>query len=185
MVDRVTEQDRLRWDERYSRRRDLRDATPGPPALCTGFEHLFPTAGYALDLACGRGQASVWLAARGLTVWGLDVSPVAVHLGGSLAARNGVGDRCRFDVVDLDGGLPAGPPADVIICHRFRDRRLDQAVRERLAPGGLLAIAILSEVDRGPGPFRAAPGELRAAFSALSIVADGEAGGEAWLLARG
>jgi SAM-dependent methyltransferase len=181
----VTEQDRLRWDETYSHPRDLPDATPGPPALFAGYELLFPTAGYALDLACGRGQASVWLAARGLTVWGLDVSPVAVHLAGSLAARNGVGDRCRFDVVDLDCGLPSGPRADVIICHRFRDGRLDEAVRERLAPGGMLAIAVLSEVDHGPGPFRAAPGELRAAFSDLTIVADGEAGGEAWLLARG
>jgi hypothetical protein len=47
----------------------------------------------------------------------------------------------------------------------------------------LLAIAVLSEVDQGPGPFRVAPGELRAAFSALTVVREGEARGEAWLLA--
>ena len=88
---------------------------------------------------------------RGLTVHGVDVSPVAVQFARDLAERSGVGDRCRFDVMDLDVGLPDGPPGDVIVCHLFRDARLDQAVIERLAPGGLLAMAVLSEVDHGPG----------------------------------
>jgi hypothetical protein len=93
-------------------------------------------------------------------------------------------DRCRFEVVDLDDGLPAGPPVDVVLCHKFRDRRLDDAIIGRLAPGGLLAIAVLSEVGAAPGPFRAAPGELPAAFARLDRIADGEGQGYAWLLAR-
>jgi len=129
-------------------------------------------------------RGTVWLARRGLDVWGLDVSPVAIAQARDLAARNGVGDRCRFDVVDLDDGLPAGSPVDVILCHKFRDRRLDQAIIERLAPGGLLAIAVLSEVGAAPGPFRAVAGELPAAFADLNLVAAGEAEGYAWLLAR-
>jgi SAM-dependent methyltransferase len=145
---------------------------------------LFPVGGYALDLACGRGQAAVWLALRGLVVHGVDVSSVAVRFAGDLAARHGVRDRCLFEVVDLDNGLPDGPPADVILCHLFRDASLYQAIIQRLAPGGLVAIAVLSEVDHGPGPFRAAPGELREAFSAVTILAANEGQGEAWLLAR-
>ena len=108
---------------------------------------------------------------------------MAVCFARDLAARKGVADRCRFDVVDLDTGLPAGPPLDVIVCHRFREPRLDAAMVERLAPGGLLAVAVLSEVGCGPGQFRAAPGELGVAFAGLTIVAQGEADGEAWLLA--
>jgi hypothetical protein len=54
---------------------------------------------------------------------------------------------------------------------------------ERLAPGGLLAMAVLSEVGAGPGRFRAGPGELRNAFDRLRIEAHGEADGLAWLLA--
>ena len=151
---------------------------------CSPHTSICSRIGHGVDLACGRGTAAVWLARRGLSVHGVDVSPVAVRLARDLAERCGVGDRCRFDVLDLDVGLPDGPPSDVIVCHLFRDARLDKAVIERLAPGGLLAMAVLSEVDHGPGPFRVARGELRAAFSVLTTIAEGEADGRAWLLAQ-
>jgi SAM-dependent methyltransferase len=183
MVERVTEQDGLLWDEKYSLEGLGPDCAPGPPRLFAANEYLFPTCGQAIDLACGRGRAAVWLASRGLTVYGVDVSPVAVRLARDLAARHGVSGRCRFEVVDLDAGLPDGPPVDVIVCHLFRDARLDKMVIDRLTSGGLLAIAVLSEVDHGPGSFRSAPGELHAAFRALTIIAEGESSGEAWLLA--
>jgi len=137
-----------------------------------------------MDLACGRGEAAVWLAVRGMHVWGVDVSPVAVDLARALAARFTTADHCRFDIVDLDDGLPAGPTLDVIHCNLFHDARLDRSIVERLVPGGLLAIAVLSEVGHGPGPFRARPGELRAAFGRLTILGEGEAGGTAWLVGR-
>jgi SAM-dependent methyltransferase len=149
------------------------------------FAEVFPTAGRALDLACGRGLGAVWLARRGLDVWGVDISRVALDQARDLATRSGVGNRCRFSVVDLDDGLPPGPPADVILCQRFRDARLDAAIVGRLAPGGLLAITVLSEVGAAPGPFRAAAGELVTAFAGLAVITAGEGGGEAWLLARG
>ncbi|PQM45097.1 hypothetical protein C1Y40_04747 [Mycobacterium talmoniae] len=80
----------------------------------------------------------------------------------------------------------AGPgrPPHIILCHKFRDRRLDRAIIARLAPGGLLAISALSEVGAAAGPFRASAGELPAAFADLELVDAGEGGGEAWLLAR-
>ncbi len=180
----VTEEDRDHWDERYRRTGRASVDEAGPPPMWAPYEHLFPTAGQAMEVACGRGRGALWLAGRGLSYWGFDVSPVAVGLARDLARRRGVGDRCRFDVVDLDDGLPEGPPVDVVLCHFFRDPRLDRAIIERLAPGGLLAIAVCSEVDVGPGPFRAGPGELHAAFSDLAVVAEAERSGEAWLLAR-
>jgi SAM-dependent methyltransferase len=177
----MTEKDRLRWDERHD---DRPLPIPGPPEVFAPYEQLFPAAGIGLDLACGQGAASVWLALRGLDVLGVDVSPVAIERARKLAADNEIGWRCQFEVVDLDDGLPAGPPADVIICHKFRDRRLDAAIVDRLAPGGLLAISALSEVGAEPGPFRVAAGELPAAFAGVKQLSAGEGGGEAWLLAR-
>jgi len=143
-----------------------------------------PTAGHALELACGSGSAAVWLAQRGLTVWGVDVSAVAIEQADELARRHGVSDRCRFSVADLDDGLPPGPPVDMVLCHRFRDPRLYPAMADRVTPGGVLAISVLSEVGSEPGFFRAATGELDVAFADLRALATGEGDGHAWLLAR-
>jgi SAM-dependent methyltransferase len=180
----VTAEDRHRWDERYASQPPALVDAVGPPGLFAAHADAVPVSGKALDLACGRGLGSVWLARRGLDVLGLDISAVAIDQARELARRSGVDGRCRFEVVDLDGGLPPGAPVDVIVCHKFRDRRLDRAIIERLAPGGLLAMAVLSEVGASPGPFRAATGELPAAFAELELVAAGEGGGHAWLLAR-
>ena len=183
----VTDEDGRHWDERHAAA-ELKDIDRlEPPPVFAAFEDLFPTTGRALDIACGRGRASVWLADRGMTVVGLDVSPVAIELADDLAARHGCVKRCTFAVADLDHGVPsnvtASPPFDLVLCHLFRSPALDGPVVERLAPGGLLAVAVLSEVGAGPGRFRARPGELRDAFDDLSIEADGEADGLAWLLA--
>lgn len=180
----VTWEDQRRWDERYTSKEPVFGAAVGPPGIFADYADAFPTTGRALDIACGRGLATVWLAQRGLQVVGLDVSAVAIGQARELARHSGIDERCRFDVVDLDDGLPDGPPVDVILCHKFRDPRLDQAFIERLAPGGLLATAALSEVGAEPGPFRAAPGELAVAFAELDVIAAGEGQGQAWLLAR-
>lgn len=173
----------MRWDATYAGRGEP-VAEPAPPTVFAAYESVFPVSGTALDIACGTGVEAVWLARRGLQVWGVDVSAVAIGHAEALAARYGVADRCRFDVADLDGGLPAGPAVDAILCHRFRDRGLYPAMIERLNPAGILAISVLSEVGREPGRFRAAPGELLAAFGDLDVIDAGEGGGEAWLLAR-
>lgn len=180
----MSEHDRRRWDERYTNQRPAPvDAVALPPVFAP-YEDEFPTVGHALDLACGQGGTAVWLAGRGLNVRGVDVSPVAVEQARGLFRRSGTGGDCSFDVADLDAGLPAGPPADVIFCHKFRDPRLDQVIVERLARGGLLAITVLSEVGATPSRFRAAAGELPAAFAGLEVITAGEGGGEAWLLGR-
>ena len=178
------EADRHRWDERYTAKGPPAMSSVAPPGVFARYADAFPASGGALDLACGQGLGSVWLASRGLRVLGWDVSPVAVSQARELAQRAGVADHCRFEVADFDDGLPAGPPVEVVLCCRFRDQRLDQAILERLSPGGLLAIAALSEVGASPGPFRAAAGELPAAFAGLDVIDAGEGDGQAWLLAR-
>jgi 2-polyprenyl-3-methyl-5-hydroxy-6-metoxy-1,4-benzoquinol methylase len=180
----VAVEDQARWDARYARQGPVPlDEVRPPPRLASHLHHL-PPGGHALDVACGRGATAVSLARQGLHVRGVDVSPVAVDQARRLARLAGVAQRCRFDVVDLDAGLPGGPPVDVVVCHMFRDPRLDRALIERLAPGGLLAVVALSEVGATPGRFRVPPGALTAAFAELDVVAAGEGGGEAWLVAR-
>jgi SAM-dependent methyltransferase len=178
----VSEQDRIRWDAAYSDHESV--AAPALPQAFVGLTDRFPVTGSALDVACGTGRGSVWLAQRGLAVWGLDVSAVAITEARQAAARHGVAERCRFDVADLDEGLPAGLPVDVVLCHRFRDPGLYSSLAARLRPGGLLAICVLSEVGAEPGRFRAVPGELEAAFAGLETLGAAEGDGQAWLVAR-
>ncbi|MCH7583498.1 MAG: methyltransferase domain-containing protein [Acidobacteria bacterium] len=182
----MSEVDRRRWDERYSAGGTAAVGPHGPPQVWADFEAVFPTEGYALELACGRGQGAVWLAGRGLDVWGVDVSPVAIDFARELATLNGVDGKCRFEVFDLDGGLPQGPAVDLLYCYKFRDPRLHRDMIERLRPGGLLAVAVLSEVGQGPGAFRARSGELHDAFSRdhLDVLHEGEGESVAWMLAR-
>lgn len=183
IVPAVSEADRRRWDERHAEA-GPESGDPGPPSVFAAIEDLFPVEGRALEIASGRGELSVWLALRGVDVLGVDVSPVAIEFARELAQRSGVADQCRFEVWDLDEGLPPGPPMDLVVCHMYREPWLDRELIERLAPRGLLAIASLSEVGGEPGRFHARPGELRKAFAELEILADHEGDGVAWFLGR-
>jgi SAM-dependent methyltransferase len=179
----VAKDDQDRWDGRHAAGAPVE---PGPPDALRGREDLLPAAGRALDVACGRGAVAVWLALRGLTVDAVDVSPVGLDATGELAARHGVPERVRRHRHDLDAGLPAavGSGFAVVVCQRFRAPALYPRLAAALAPGGLLAVSVLSGVGGADGPFRAAPGELLAAFADLHVLHHREGDGEAALLAR-
>lgn len=123
-------------------------------------------------------------ASRGMKVWGIDVSPVAINFARELAELSGLSELCRFDVHDSDEGLPQGEADDLVFCCLFRNSQLDQPMVDRLAPGGLLAVACLSEVDASSGEFRIPRGELREAFGGLKVLDEGEADGMARILTR-
>lgn len=177
--------DRRRWDERYA------DRLAGPALAPVGLgerPELVPAGGRALDVACGLGATAVWAARQGFEVVGVDVSGVAVDKARELAERLDVADRARFVVHDLEAGLPpvADGPFQLVVCQRYRQRDLYPALASRLAPGGVLAVTVLSAVGhRGrPGPFHAPEGELLAAFARLELVHHAEGAGEATLVAR-
>lgn len=159
-------EDGARWDARYADREV--DVMAAPPDAIADAEMIdrVPTSGRALDIACGLGSQSIWLAHRGLDVTALDVSPEAIGRVGDAAGRHGVSNQVTALAVDLDDGLPTDLTGfDVIVCQRFRDPSLYPELTERLAPGGLLVITVLSQTGAtDPGPFHAPPGELRAAF---------------------
>ncbi len=183
----MSETDQRQWDERYRALLVADDvaATPSPPAQFADHVDLFPRQGNALDLACGLGSGSLWLAGRGVDVVGVDVSPVAIDRAADRARALGLSDRCRFEQADLDETLPDTPAMDLIVCHLYRNQELYRPMVDRLKPGGMLALAVLSEVGSGPGRFRAAPGELRQVFADhLTVLIDREAAGHAVLIGR-
>lgn len=183
----MSSDDRERWHARHTAAGSWDAGTHlAPPELLGVHLDDVPVTGWALDVACGRGLAAVWLAQRGLTVDAIDIAPAALRAGAALAAARGVTERVRWIAHDLDTGLPGHCQSgySVVLCHRFRDPALYGALADALAPGGLLTVAVLSEVGARPGRFRAPPGELRAAFAGLDVLGHEEGQGQATLLAR-
>jgi len=91
-----------------------------------------------LDVACGEGRNALWLAAAGIPVLGVDVSPGAVERARNEAIRHGL--PARFAVRDVEReGLPPGPWGAVIVLH-FLDRSLLGRVYGVLRPGGFLLV---------------------------------------------
>jgi SAM-dependent methyltransferase len=162
------EADRQRWDERYE---GVTAASPRPPDVLDGADELqvlLPPGGTAVDIACGTGGQSMWLAGLGFDVVALDVSPRAIELTRSAAAAHDLAGRIDARVVDLDDGLPADlHNVAVVVCQRFRGRDLYGPIVDVLQPGGVAIVSVLSVVgiDGPPGEFHAPAGELLAAFT--------------------
>ena len=85
--------DRTRWDDRY--RQGAYSQRPWPSDfLQQNIQALInkngQSSGQALDLACGAGRNSVFLAQQGFITQGVDVSAVAIAKGAAYATKVGV-----------------------------------------------------------------------------------------------
>lgn len=180
--------DAARWDDRYRDRTG--EIEPAAPDALVASERadLLPAAGRALDVACGLGAQSLWLAARGFDVDALDASGEAVRRLTDEATRHGLDQRIHATILDLDRGIPASLGRfDVIVCQRFRAPHLYGTFVERLAPGGVAIITVLSHTGAAdPGPFHAAPDELADAFRSadVEVIFHAEGDGEESVIIR-
>lgn len=98
------------WDRRYEGAELLWSAQPNR-FLVAETQSLPP--GRALDLACGEGRNSVWLAELGWTVTGVDFSPIAIGKARQLAEAREV--AVDFHVADLLAYEPATQAFDLVI----------------------------------------------------------------------
>ena len=130
------------WEDRYRRHGRRWKGTPNV-VLAETVAELAP--GRALDLGCGEGGDTAWLAARGWRVTAVDIAPAALELTAEHAAQAGVADRVTTELHDLAAGFPSGvfelvsaqylqTPFDLP-----RSRVLRQAAHA-LVPGGLLLV---------------------------------------------
>jgi SAM-dependent methyltransferase len=96
-----------------------------------------------IDVGCGSGWTTLFLAEAGFEALGYDLAPANVELARERAAR--WGSSARFEVADMDA-LPGGLPADVALVfdalhHTAAQAAALRSVFERLAPGGWLLLA--------------------------------------------
>jgi 2-polyprenyl-3-methyl-5-hydroxy-6-metoxy-1,4-benzoquinol methylase len=180
---------RKHWDDRYRERTVAAPRAPEILALSPEMAALVPASGRALDVACGRGAQTAWLAGRGLEVVALDVSGVAIALTDAAAAAGGVAHRVDARQENLDNGLPDDlQEFDIIVCQRFRNREVLEALGTRLRPNGVAFVTVLSSVglDRAPGKFHAPADELLKVFTRdyIEVVWHLEADGIAAIVIR-
>ena len=92
-----------------------------------------------LDFACGAGVTTAWLAARGGTVTGIDVSPASIARARELA--NGLGLQIDFKVGELRSDTYPPGSFDAIVgryaLHHVDIRSVGAAIGTVLAPGGV------------------------------------------------
>ena len=108
--------------------------------------------GRALDLGCGEGGDSVWLAEQGWQVTGVDVSATALARAAAEAQERGVADRITFERHDLSESLPSGR-FDLVSAQFLQSPiAMDRAGLLRRAAGAVAVGGLLVIVDHGAAP---------------------------------
>ena len=102
--------DRHEWDERYQGESLVWSAEPNR-FLVAELEGVPP--GRALDVACGGGRNTVWLAEQGWTVTGVDFSEVGLDKARRLAAARGV--SVTWELADVSDYAPVREHFDLVI----------------------------------------------------------------------
>lgn len=188
----VRDATRAHMEARYAEGHLPWDAALPPPEVEALAARLAP--GRALDVGCGYGRSTIYLARRGWQVDGVDFVADAVAEARRRAALAGVAERVAVHQAAVpDLGFLDGPYAlvlDIGCSHGLAGAHLDayrDQVRRLLAPGGTFGLfARLRQPGAplpqpGEGPRGLVEAELRARFAegfTLRAFEHGESGPE-------
>ena len=158
---------RLSWEQRYSQ-----GTTVGSPSpFLTEVLDLIPK-GRCLDVACGRGANSLFLASEGFEVDAIDWSSQALRTLSQVATQESL--SIRAIAADLqDFPLPSRK-YNLLICMRYLDRNLWPSMVRALRTNGVLicetmTLTHLVENPSFPRQYCLQPGELLSAFDSLEV----------------
>ncbi|MGW7413639.1 SAM-dependent methyltransferase [Streptomyces sp. NPDC054863] len=130
------------WDNRYSESNRIWSGNPNSVLVreVTGL-----TPGRALDLGCGEGADTVWLARQGWQVTATDISRVALGRAAEHAAEAGVAERVDHQWHRLGDSFPAGT-FDLVSSQFLHSegglprKEILRTAAAAVAPGGTLLI---------------------------------------------
>ncbi len=180
----MSDADRQLWDEKWSETGATREVSD----VLRQFRHHLGS-GTALDVACGLGQNSVWLARQGYRVLGVDVSPVALADARRLMQKAELDGKVLFAQVDLDEWRPAPDSVDLLCVLRFLDRGLIPYLQLAVRPGGLAIystrhVGLLQRRPEANREYLLNPAELPELFAAWRVLEHSEGPEEARMIAR-
>jgi SAM-dependent methyltransferase len=129
------------WDGRYRAAPTIWSGRPNQQ-LVDEVSGLAP--GTAVDVGCGEGADAVWLASRGWTVTGVDISRVALERAAEHTRAAGVADRATWLHLDATAD-PLPGTYDLVSAHFVHLRPgmrddLNRRLAAATAPGGTLLV---------------------------------------------
>ena len=150
-------EDKARWNEKHSKNMMPQE----PIKLIQDYVHL-ATGKNALDIACGNGRHSRYLASLGFQVDALDISSVAIEQLQDL-------DNINAIEVDFDTYQLSKEKYDLIVVTYFLERKLFPQMIAALKPHGIILMETFLHDEgneRTPSnpAFRLNEGELEAYF---------------------
>lgn len=161
------------WDKKYAQ--DSYIFGKIPAKFLSANYHFIPGGAKVLDVGMGEGRNAVFLARKGYTVVGVDISAVAVRKAKKLADEFGV--RINTVVAPMQKFNPGKESYDAIICFYYVDRALNKRLMEWLKPGGILIYESHSELQKTiPGnesydeAYLLKPGELLTMFKGYKVL---------------
>jgi SAM-dependent methyltransferase len=161
--------DRDFWEQRWAQvlrdHADVIAARPPNAYVTSELDGLRP--GRALDAGCGHGAESIWLAARGWQVTGVDFSTTALGIARATAASLGhdVGGRIEWVEGDLGSWAPPEQVYDLVVSlYVHVEGSVPDLVRRLaggVAPGGTLFLVGHLPVDPATGQPTPAAGQVQ------------------------
>lgn len=125
--------DKTKWDKKYQNKPQLLEFRDASAQLIDALKSI--PRGEALDLACGTGRNSLYLAQNGFEVDALDIAQVALDTLTQDAQRLDVTHLIHSTLTDLDNYTPE-KQYDLIVMCNFLDRSLLQKTKDSLRSGG-------------------------------------------------
>ena len=171
---------RAHWEARYAAGGGPRKADPHPWLVA----HLWRVSrGRALDIACGMGRDSIYLAREGFRVHAIDFSAVALQEAQRRARTFQVASHISFVLVDLTRFAFPRAHYDLVVGFSYWEPALKDALREAVRPGGFLIYETFNIWWKWTRPdvderFLLRPGELREWLRDWHIWAYREVGSE-------
>jgi len=172
----VSDQDRERWNRRYHDGSYSARTYPSPFLVKWHQRLQLSPPKKALDIGCGAGRNSLFLAQQGHSVTGCDISKVALTRAGQSASEQHL--QIDFNEMDFDQQIPPAKSWDLVVMIRFMNRNIQPNLARLLRPGGVLLAEHHVTTDRdvhGPQPpdddrFRLRPNELLGNCADLHII---------------
>jgi len=180
----MSEKDREKWNRKYREKPALLEVR-APSAMLASHLHLVE-GNCALDLACGSGRHTHFLAEKGFCVDAVDISSVALEQLAKTLDSNSV----TLVEADLDSFTPQEERYDLAVMTNYLDRPLIARTAQNLKSGALFFLETYmahpqnEKKDSNPD-FLLKAGELKTFFGqTFSIIAYEEFWNEAYELYR-